>query len=266
MAKKKSEAVPRQPSKIDWQLAIRDVPTEGFWPVDESLDNPAVLEEAVELFIDYLEEGSFLTWEAVIREEQGLPLSRAHKKSLKELLSFSDEPDDERVLAINEVPRPPEPWYETFRELVSALPHPPLDTTGCYYETQLQGWDSLVEAVTEHAKGLERPENLAGPLEVIEESRRHELWILHCCEVMVGIGQAEELSLSNQEQAEWRIRELCDRLQEQRDSVALLNLTVGGLADYLRMPAKEEKLLRAQLLKILKASSSEQLLFPLLED
>ena len=46
------------------------------------------------MFIDCLmnsiEDGCFLTWEAVIRSEQGLPLSLKQQDVLNSLVSFSD--------------------------------------------------------------------------------------------------------------------------------------------------------------------------------
>ena len=51
-----------------------------------------------------IENGYFLQWEAVSRQEQGLKLSRKHKKILRGLLNFSD--DDGPIFYIDEMPRP----------------------------------------------------------------------------------------------------------------------------------------------------------------
>jgi hypothetical protein len=68
------------------------------------------------MFIEFLrsiESGYYVQWDAVIREEKGLPLTDAQDDALSELISFVDDDDDEPVLYINEIPRPKAPWYES---------------------------------------------------------------------------------------------------------------------------------------------------------
>ena len=52
-----------------------------------------------------IEHGDYLAWEAVVRQEQGLPLSEVHESQLDELFSVVDdeneEDDEERILYIN---------------------------------------------------------------------------------------------------------------------------------------------------------------------
>ena len=60
---------------INWDLAFRGVPTEDVLE-GLNLSNPGDLDEAVRTFCAMLEDGSFALWEAVIREEQGLPQSQ----------------------------------------------------------------------------------------------------------------------------------------------------------------------------------------------
>ena len=52
-------------------------------------------------FLFCMEGNTFLTWEAVIRDEQGLPLSERHEDALDGLLSVEDDPND-RTLYIDE--------------------------------------------------------------------------------------------------------------------------------------------------------------------
>src|SRR5437879_10296050 len=66
-----------------------DIPTHDFFE-GGSLDDISNLQEAVEDFVFRLEEGDFLTWEAVVSEEQGLPLTAPQKKILGSLVNFSD--------------------------------------------------------------------------------------------------------------------------------------------------------------------------------
>ena len=63
-----------------------------------------------------IEEGDFLRWEAVVCDELGLPLTARQEEALGDLLNFSDEADEDRILYINEIPRPSEPWYEIVQE------------------------------------------------------------------------------------------------------------------------------------------------------
>ena len=112
--------------RIDWDLAVTGVPTRDRL---EGLDLEKVfdLETAVEGFIHDLQFHKYLAWEVVIREEQGLPLDRAQQEQRDQLFAFPAEDDDdpedladERILTIDELERPAEPWYETFRKIVWA--------------------------------------------------------------------------------------------------------------------------------------------------
>ena len=67
-----------------------------------------------------MEDDRFLTWEAVVCHEQGLPLTRQQKAVLSELINFGD-PDDEQILYLNEIPRTTEPWYEILRKIAPRL-------------------------------------------------------------------------------------------------------------------------------------------------
>lgn len=65
-----------------------DIPTHDFLE-EGPLDDPWNLQQAVENFVCWVEEGQFLTWEAVVCEEQGLPLTAPQMKTLRSLLSFN---------------------------------------------------------------------------------------------------------------------------------------------------------------------------------
>jgi hypothetical protein len=144
------------------------------------------LEEAVENYLFHLEGGGYLSWEAVIREEQDLSLSDAHEEALDELVSFNDEDDD--VLYINERPRPRRPWYETLRELAPHLLFEPLNTARSYYEVVTEGWPNLVKALEENGQHLSLPEGTHDALEVLPQDLRHRLWLQSCLEVLLGTG------------------------------------------------------------------------------
>ena len=78
-----------QPAYINWSFDP-DIPTDDFFD-GRSLDDTRNLQEAVQNFIFMLEQGEFMTWEAVVCEEQGLPLTAQQKKALGNLLCFNEE-------------------------------------------------------------------------------------------------------------------------------------------------------------------------------
>src|SRR5947209_16808368 len=106
MPRKKKNPVPKS-AQMRWDFGP-DVPTHDFLE-EGPLDDPWNLQQAVQNFVSWVEEGQSLTWEAVVCEEQGLPLTAGQKKALRSLLSFNDE--DDQILYIDEIPRPSEPWY-----------------------------------------------------------------------------------------------------------------------------------------------------------
>ena len=127
--------------EIDWSLATEDVPVDDVLE-EFDLDDPGQLEEALDSFCWFVENGHFLTWEALIREEQDLPLSDAQHSMLAQLINFGDDEDDD-ILYINEMGRPAEAWFETLRKLVPRLLLAELRTDEAYYEVQTDGWDRL---------------------------------------------------------------------------------------------------------------------------
>ncbi len=109
-------------------------PTHDFLE-EGPLTDPWNLQEAVENFVNWVEEGHFLTWEAVVCEEQGLPLTAEQQKALRSLLNFNDEEDDQ-ILYINEIPRPSEPWYVILNKIVPHLLVEPFQTFDVQEEVQ----------------------------------------------------------------------------------------------------------------------------------
>src|SRR3974377_892305 len=101
MPKKKNKQAADRPSQLRWEFDP-DIPTHDFFENND-------LDDVAWYFVDSLESGDFLTWEAVVCEEQGLPLTAKQKKALRSLLNFNDAEDDE-ILYIDEIPRPREPW------------------------------------------------------------------------------------------------------------------------------------------------------------
>ena len=85
----------------------QNVPVECYLD-RRDLDDRGDFEWLIEDLISDLENGYFLMWEAVVREEQELPLTEGQEEALSELMSFGDEDEDDRILYINERARPDE--------------------------------------------------------------------------------------------------------------------------------------------------------------
>src|SRR6266849_2516534 len=118
MPRKKKKPTAQQPGPMRWQFE-RDIPTYDFFD-GMTLHDAWGLQEAVENFIYKLEKRDFLTWEAVVCHEQGLPLTDQQEKALDGLINFGDT-DDEQILYINEIPRPSEPWYVILNKIAPYL-------------------------------------------------------------------------------------------------------------------------------------------------
>jgi hypothetical protein len=127
-----------------------EIPTHEFLE-EGPLDDPWNLQQAVESFVTWVEERQFLTWEAVVCEEQELPLTAGQKKALRGLLSFNDEGDDE-ILYIDEIPRPSEPWYVIFNKIVPHLLIEPFRTCDVQEEVKADGWHGIMTALEEHGQ------------------------------------------------------------------------------------------------------------------
>lgn len=217
-----------------------------------------------ECFYDLLhciEDGYYLRWEAVVRDELGLPLTKKQEEALGELINFTDDDEDQPILHIDEIPRPNEPWYETLRKIVPKLILDPFETYKTYYEMHHEGWQSLVKCLDEYAQDLSLPEGIASPIDVIPEEIRHRLWLQYCFSVLGEIGQEEEQTLEDGVQASWRIKEFVNTLKEYKDSVQYFNLTIEKLFEMVKLPPKDEKILVKSLLKKLKMKSVSEKLY-----
>src|SRR4051794_29947871 len=106
MSRKKKKQAARRPAPLRWEFDP-DIPTDDFFD-GRPLTKLGGLQEAVEGFVYWLEDDRFLTWEAVVCQEQGLPLTARQEEALAGLISFGDPEEDEaddQVLYINEIPR-----------------------------------------------------------------------------------------------------------------------------------------------------------------
>jgi len=127
MPRKRKKPVTR-PAPMRWEFDP-DIPTHDFLEAGP-LDDTWNLQQAVENFVSWVEDGQFLSWEAVVCEEQGLPLTAGQKKALRGLLGFNDEEDDQ-ILYIDEMPRPSEPWYVILTGRTAPPPRKPVPCPSC---------------------------------------------------------------------------------------------------------------------------------------
>jgi len=240
VSKNAGKASTKQTARIVWEFP-GDVPTCDFF-VERPLDDLEDLQEAVESFVFWLEKDCFLMWEAVISQEQNIPLSREQKKSLRNLLNFSDDEEeykDKAILYIDEMPRPSEPWHVILNKIAPHLWINPFRTSDCHFETQCEGWSQIMAALQEHGQGLVLPPNAGSAMEVVPAELRHSLWLQSCFNVLDGMGQNDDdTTLDDPEECE-RIEWFIDGLRECRESVGYLGLTLNSLLDRIILPAKE---------------------------
>jgi len=215
-----------------------DVPTcdlfEHLNPEDEG-DLGEVLHEVV----FWLEGGYFLRWEAIVSDELGLPLTARQEEALGELLNFSEDSADDRILYIDEIPRPDGLWYEIVRKFASNLLKEPYKTSDSHFDVTYEGWKDLVAALEQHGEDLSLPRSVDRPIEVVPAELRHKLWLQKCFDQLSGLGQDDELTLLNEEQQdriEWFIRDL----REHKESVEFLGLTLEELLKVLVLPPEDE--------------------------
>jgi hypothetical protein len=190
--KKRRPERPAKPACLEgkWHFDP-DVPTYDLFE-HRSPDDPADRDEIIEEVIESLERGEFLVWEAVVSDELGLPLTARQEEVLGDLLNFGDETVEERILYIDEIPRPSEPWYEIVRKIARHLLVDQFKTYEIPYVGVLDNWGNLVAALEEHGGGLSLPEGVEHSVDVVPTDLRHKLWLQTCFDQLSGLGQEDE--------------------------------------------------------------------------
>jgi hypothetical protein len=238
MARKKKQR-PAKPACLEGKWTFGpDVPTDDFFEHKNPAD-PGHLGEVLDQVIFCIEEGDFLRWEAVVCDELGLPLTARQEEALGDLLSFNDDPADDRILYINEIPRPSEPWYEIVRKVASHLLVEPYKTSDPHYDVTYDGWRNLVAALEEYGQGLSLPTGVDRPIDVVPAELQHKLWLQTCLGMLGGLGQSDELTLRNEEQQD-RIEGFIRDLREHKESVEALDLTLETMLKLLVLPPQDE--------------------------
>jgi hypothetical protein len=230
MSKNKKKRTVKRTGRMRWSFDP-NIPTHDFFE-GLPLTDLGNLNNTVDEFVYWLEGDRFLAWEAVVCEEQGLPLSPQQEKALGSLFSFNDEAGNQ-ILYINEIPRPTEPWYAILDKIVPHLLIEPFRTFEGYDDVLCDGWHRIMTALQEHGQGLSLPTGVPSCMEVVPADLRHKLWLQYCIEILNGLGQADELNLKEQT---WRVDTFITRLRKCKESVAHLNLTIESLLNRVIFP------------------------------
>ncbi len=225
----------------------RNIPVQDFFE-DHDLKTEWGISESLNNLIFAISKGEFLLWDAVIREEQGLPISGRQEEALDELLNFSDD-DDDLILYIDGIARPTEPWYDTINKVVPKLILEPLTTDGIHDEMYHEMWPRVVECLEDHAQNLPLPHGVRRPIDVIPDKIRHRLWLQYCLDALSGLGQDEELTLENEDQNSWRVDIFLDVLKKCKDSVEYYDLTIEKLFELIKLPPRDEKIMVESMLE-----------------
>ena len=217
------------------------------------------LDDCLYDLISSIEDGYYFQWEAVIRNEQGLPLNKRQKKVFSEIIDFSGE--DGRILYIDEIPRPKEPWYETARKVVPKLILDPFETYTIYLETYHLGWSHFLECLDDYSQILPLPEGIGSPIDVIPANVRHRLWLQNSFNELSGLGQEDDLTLEDEDEKNRRIKGFTNCLRQCKDSVRYFDLTIETLVQMVKLPVKDEKIFVESMLKKLKMKSVSEAIY-----
>lgn len=235
MPRKKQEKPASTPAQMRWEFDA-DIPTEGFFE-GRPLSDLWNLQEAVENFVYMLEQKDFLTWEAVVCEEQGLTLTAEQEERLNALISFGDSAGD-RILYIDEAPRPSEPWHVILNQIMSHLLVEPFETCDVPSGVESDGWLRIATALEEHGQGLSLPPGVASHEEVVPADLRHKLWLQDCFNDLSGLGQEEDLTLEDPDE-QYRVDEFILDLRDRKESAAYFGLTLESLLTRVILPDRD---------------------------
>lgn len=230
----------------------RDIPKED-WFEGIDLNSEWDLGEALANFVFWLESDMFFMWEAVIRQEKGLRLSRRQKKALSNLIGFDEY---EPIWYIDEMARPEQTWYEIAREIAPRLlQKEPIYTSAIPTELMCDGWTDLANAIEKHARHLSLPEGVSTPLDIFPPDLFHRLELQASFDMLRGLGQEKELNLEDQP---WRLSDFVDRLRENKASVAYLDLTLDKLLTKIIIPPNDEKIFVPRMMEELDLASPQE--------
>jgi len=264
MAKRKQKKAPKKSSfpikriqpktkTLSYEFEA-DVPIYDYLAGKDLEDYEDVAQVVEDLTLD-IEMGYFLQWEAVMRQEQGFPLSPKHKELLAEL---EDEDNaGSRTLYINELPRPTRPWYEIMALTVPKLLLPRFYTAESYPVTTTFGWPKLAQCLAEHGRELSVPTGSHTLVDTLSVETQQRLWLQHCFHALSGLGQTPALTLANEAEQK-RLTEFVEALRLHHQTVKALNLTIDKLLTILVLPSADEHILVERLLREFGLESTSQ--------
>lgn len=229
----------KQSSRINWQFGP-DVPVYDIFK-RKRIEETFFDDEVFHTFFYMLDAGYYLLWEAVISQEQNIPLNKEQKRELGNLLAFQDEAN-KRILHIDEMPRPKEPWYEAGRKIYEKVLDEPFDTDKGPSWVVYEGWEMLVDTLKKQGQYLSLPEGVQNPLEFLPPDTHHLLQLHLCFDALSGLGQEEELTLANPDQCKYRIEWFLRCIKEHKDTLQFFDLSLGSLLTRIVMPAKDEEI------------------------
>lgn len=232
-----------QPAQIRWEFGP-DIPTHDFLE-GGCLDETWSLQEAVDGFVDWMEENYFLTWEAVVCDEQGLPHTSKQERVLRSLLSWSDSEGD-KILYIDEISRPSDPWHVILNKIVPHLEIQPFRTFDCHESVRCDGWQQIIAAVKEHGQDLSLPRGVESVERVVPAKLQHTLWLQYCFNDLDGLGQEEDVTLEDPEE-HYRIEWFIEHLRECKENVAYFDINLESLLRNLILPAKDQPIFLAMM-------------------
>lgn len=249
----KKKPTARQAVQIRWKFDP-DIPTYDYFE-SGSLDEMWNLQEAVYGFVVWLKEDHFLAWEAVVCDEQDIPLSAKQKKALASLLNFNDGEVDQ-ILYIDGIARPSEPWHEILAKIVPHLLIEPFRTIDSQWDVKVDGWNQIATALREHGQELSLPTGVDSLETIVDAELQHKLWLQFCFDDLSGLGQDDDLTLEDPEE-HYRIEWFIDHLREHKDSVAHFCLTLNSLLARVVLPAKDQPIFLKLMQDKLGLSSAE---------
>jgi hypothetical protein len=238
------------------------VPTYDFVGEHGSIDDLGDVESLLEDFINSIEDGYFLQWEAVERIERGLPLTPHQQRAMEDLYSFSEDPD-QPIWYIDEIARPLEPWHVIIQKIAKWLLVDPLRTSDFHFACATEGWPNLYECMEAPENRLMPPDGMASPIDVVPEELQHRLWLQSCFDPLVGIGQPtyqEDPEVIRLKDDPYRVEEFIEELKKHRNTVESLNLTLENMLKILVMPKDDEKFFVTLMKKNLGLESRQTLL------
>jgi hypothetical protein len=222
---------------------------------DFDLDMDDQLTDAVDTLVDLLSKGEYLAWEAVTREERGLPLSDAQRGALEKLF---DSADGDSLDYIEYAAPPHEPWYETFRRVAPRLVVERFETWApdSVNSNRARRGIELLEAVEEFACDLTLPDGCATVRDLLPSELWHRLRVQSLFDIFSGVGRSVDgkaVTLADADEAH-SIGLFRTVLGWHAEDMVALGWTIDDIMRIVIMPPRDRELVLNELHDIRNAS------------